>query len=72
MNKSVLTVGIIFLALIALLLLQVLTNYSTELTTKLSYLAGNKHYIYSRISKHTKNDRASITTISHQAIPQRR
>ena len=29
MNKSVLTVGIIFLALIALLLLQVLTNYST-------------------------------------------
>lgn len=29
MNKSILTVGIIFLALIALLLLQVLTNYST-------------------------------------------
>ena len=29
MNKSILTVGIIFLALIALLLLQVLNNYST-------------------------------------------
>lgn len=29
MNKSILTVGIIFLAIIALLLLQVLTNYST-------------------------------------------